>query len=398
MSPSLTFALVFVCFFVLALFETVFGLKRGKNEVAVSLATLLAVLLVVCCCLPIIEKDWLSALIGGLSYFCLAFIVKLFLARLVLKKAPVEGIKRSLSKFRLCDIQLLFVSPDYVASKLCKDGLWKSEGDKRKNLVKAFNYGNILLTFFFVALICPLSYFLFPPLNAFLYALGYRVISRSIEVIVSFVADVCTSSIPKSTLTKNERIALAFLSILEMVVLAFGVGFCSLAKSGHALSEAATNALLLIGSLPSLISLGQCASGGVIAQTFCGLACFALLGIVIGAYLGTGSCLKKPIPENPVLLVIKDNHVQNVLEFQEKDGSYEYHLGILNDPACRYCVKDGDSYFGFDKCHSKEFIHKADKKTDFSLDGDDVFEIVYDKGEGCISITDKSKENKNEKN
>ena len=76
---------------------------------------------------------------------------------------------------------------------------------------------------------------------------------------------------------------LAFISIVEVVTLAFGTGFCSGVKSGHDLSEAAYQALLILNSLGNSDSFNDASD---IAKLFCGLACFSLIGVVISSYLG----------------------------------------------------------------------------------------------------------------
>lgn len=170
---------------------------------------------------------------GGIIIAVLLTIIVRIILFLVINKGKV-----SLSKltFTIAKIFLDFISIDYQLAEVAKLRLKKSEEpktvtkkDKLKQYIVSANTYNLVFTLI-LSIPCYLSTIFH--CNQFFYLmmglLSYRLISRTMEINVAFIKDICSKS--KSTdLTKYQRAALAIKSLIEEVLLFFGM-YCFLLK------------------------------------------------------------------------------------------------------------------------------------------------------------------------
>lgn len=278
------FVLLLVAFVFLAFFQILYWLyaKRNKEKgPAFSLASLLLCFLLFCALWDEVMEDFSASVTALLFYLVLILISKFTLSRIILGKTTINRLK--FFKLFCLDIQYLALTPDYVITKLCKDVFWQTRYEKRASIIRFFNGENLAVSFLTVFLFSIFSYANFFDcyfLRRFMLAfLGVRVVSRTLEISMSFVKDVCFSK-HGSNLTSRGRVGLAFLSILEVLILSFGVSYC--VPTDHSISRAAIEAISIIQNAPS----GNPIDGTFIMKVFSSLSCFSLLGIVIGSYLG----------------------------------------------------------------------------------------------------------------
>ncbi len=272
---------------VLSIIYSVFVLKE-RRKCILSLATVICSLLVICCWMKNISQFLIEFIIGYFIYFICAFLLK-YIASLFVAKGFSVQYDREVKFEKLCYLFFLnpflfIVSPDYGITYLFKNVIWYTEDDERKRQIQTFNSINFVATVLYVIILCCLIFLKIDGcvMQCMIVILNIRIVSRTIEVIVSFVKDVCSKD-KSSSLNWKDRILLAFISIVEVVTLAFGTGFCSGVKSGYDLSKAVYQALLILNSLGDSDSFNNASN---IAKLFCGLACFSLIGIVISSYLG----------------------------------------------------------------------------------------------------------------
>lgn len=120
----------------------------------------------------------------------------------------------------LFKLEYILISPDYCFAYLCKIHDYYDGGTKesRSELIKAFNILNIIISSAAgVLLVCFNKYLPnFIVTKMILIFAGIRFVSRSIEIIISFVKDVIDKK-KSSCLDRNERITLAFYSLLEII-------------------------------------------------------------------------------------------------------------------------------------------------------------------------------------
>ncbi len=240
------------------IFYSLFIQKEGKNCL-LCFATTICSLIVICCWLKDISKFVAEFLTGYFIYFivvsALKYITSLFLAiDLGVECNRKEKIKNLLDLF-LIGSSLFIVSPDYGITYLCKNVTWNTKGEARKKQIQNFNSINLVFSVLFVIILSSLLFFKIDGcvMQCMRIILNIRIVSRTIEVIVSFVKDICSKD-KSSSLKPIDRIFLAFISVVEVVVLAFGTGFCSGIASGSSLSEAACQALLILKK--SIVALG----------------------------------------------------------------------------------------------------------------------------------------------
>ncbi len=270
----------------LSIFYYLFRKNNGK-KIIYSFASIICCLLVLLCWSNQIHHNLGAVVASYVLYMLLVFVIKC-ICTLVLfgrfshdykyKERTEEATDAFFSK-----CSLFLISPDYGATCLCKDIIWKTRDDVRKRQIECFNYLNLIFSFLGVVLSCTFGKLDKDILKTLNFFLVIRVISRTIEIMTSFVLDVCSNERQSSTLDWHDRIILAFLSLVEIVILAFNVGFSSSIECGADISKAAKEALLVVNSLGDEESLKEWSG---IAKLFCGLASFSLIGIVISSYLG----------------------------------------------------------------------------------------------------------------
>lgn len=366
-----------------------FAKKTQKMTYLSCLASALVCILVVCCLWDEMKENIAVAFIVFVIYFFLVFFWKFVVSKALFGPATFNNEK--LMNLFFLNFQLFFVTPDFIFSCLMKDIIWQTKNEQRSKIVWCFNIENLVLSFMFIILFGMFAYLDFFQCHWFhrivLVFLGFRIISRTIEISVSFVKDICSSE-HSSKLNWQNRVTLAFLSILEIVILSFGVNYC--VGTTHSLSEAAIKALTLVQSLPN-VGLG----GTYIVNSFSALCCFSLIGIVIGAYInGKKTTRAKAIEEAPQLFVMDESGVRNTIAFGKSDEDGHWKLVLTNKLGCSYVVNDRGRY-----CHlslkdyeNMPFVERAEIQENFVLKGE-VFEIDFNENTKEITISKEDKEN-----
>lgn len=348
-------------------------------------------LIVISCWLKVLNDYLLSVICGILIYIVFVLIIKLIVSLCTIGNNNRPKDYKNLIHILAYGLQLFFISPDYIITRLCKDVIHDVKGRDRKKIIWCFNLLNIILSVSF-SLIFSIVFTFNKDKNSFintilLIILNYRIVSRTIEIIISFIADVCIKK-HISNLVNNERIQLAFLSLLEIVILTFGVGYCCGINKGYSISDAACNALIIINSLPNTNCFCNISN---ISKIFCGLSSFSLIGIVIGSYLNSDNISNKNLLEDvPQLYIVFDDDVVNIkcFEITEKIGIYK--IVIISERDYSFIVKDKKEYI--DKQDYSKFKEvKGQNNHNFMLDNG-MYEIIYDSvNKNILEINKKDK-------
>lgn len=162
-------------------------------------------------------------------------ILTLFTRFAIVKKPESKWLSKVFKVTK--NIVLWILSPDYKIAQKQKPKEFAAEEKnteanrtresvkiERASYIKKANLTNLILTFIMVIL----TYTLFIILkfdwvrNILIGVVGYRLCSRTIEINVSFVDDIL-NKIKLSSLSKEDRIKLAFKSLLEEVILFAGI-------------------------------------------------------------------------------------------------------------------------------------------------------------------------------
>ncbi len=226
-------------------------------------------------------------------------------------------------------LEYILISPDYCFAYLCKIHDYYDGGSKKSksNLIKAFNISNIIISLVVgILLVCFNKYLPnFIVTKVILIFAGIRFVSRSIEIIISFVKDVIDKK-KSSSLVRNERITLAFYSLLEIIFFSICIFYCQVNCDFF---RAVLSSLTLInGSW----SLGDKVDGFDVIKIFESLTCFSLLGIVIASYLGIEETPKRHTGfKGPQLFVFKNGFIQMSLPFEMNEKSHIYELKVYID-------------------------------------------------------------------
>ncbi|MGN1076246.1 MAG: hypothetical protein ACI4QP_04715 [Candidatus Enteromonas sp.] len=339
-------------------------------------------------------------LLVPLFYTISTFFVKLLTTYLIVKKTNcgfkndtnLEKKKSETVVFWLFQLDCVSFSPDYCFTYICKNFLFgfKKEDEIRSKLIKCFNIENIFLSGLFgidlACLFCFTQNSLF--FECFLFLTGVRFISRSMEIMISFVKDIIDKK-KLSGLNAFDRIGLAFNSMFEVFLLSFCIFFCQ--TNGDFLAALLNSLSLVNGSWTP----GEIISGFDVIKVFESLTCFSLVGLVIGSYIsGKKTICAKAIEEAPQLFVMDENGVRNTIAFVKSDEDWHWKLILTNKIGCSYVVNDRGKY-----CHlsSKDyenmpFAERAEIQENFVLKGE-VFEIDFDENTKEITILKEDKEN-----
>lgn len=328
-------------------------------------------------------------------YVVSTFIVKIITTYFITNSPRIKALKndidfdkrsREIKVFWLFQLDCILFSPDYCFTYVCKNFLFgfKKEGRIRSELVKSFNIENIFVSVFFGIILILLFYFapntLF--LECFLFLTGVRFISRSMEIIISFIKDIIDKK-KLSNLNMFERVRLAFYSIFEVFILSFCIFYC---QTGGDFLVALLNSLSLInGSWNS----GEKISGFDVIKVFESLTCFSLIGLVISSYIsGKKTIYAKAIEDSPQLYVMDESGIRNIIPFTESNENGHWKLTLANEIGCSYVINDRGKY-----CHlfSKDyenmpFVERANIQENFILKGE-IFEIDFNENTKEIMIS-----------
>lgn len=275
-------------------------------------------------------------------------------------------------------LDCVLYSPDYCCTYIYKNFLFKTEKERerRAKIVKSFNVENILLSFFFGIILIFLFNFaknstLF---ETFLFFMGVRFISRSMEIIISFLKDILDKE-KTSSLRKPERIRLTFYSLFEVVFSSICIFYC---QSGGDFLSALLNSL---SSINGAWAFGDGISGFGLIKVFESLTCFSLLGLVISTYLSEECDVYKSTSSNlPQLFVIRDGYTQMTIPFNEDPRTHEYYLKIHSDTASsEYIIYFPEKGKKANECYWSTSLPSEGRN------------FCLEKGEYCIFFDPKSK-------
>ena len=149
----------------------------------------------------------------------------------VVKKDAIKNLNFNLISFIFC-----FISIDYHLAYIAKQKLDNADNAKagdnnsenaqnlRKKYIETSNKWNLYLSIIFSIVVWLIVTYVRTVAVAYVFVgmLTYRIISRTVEINVSFVKDICERD-KKSGLSKYERVALAVKSLIEEAVLFFGI-------------------------------------------------------------------------------------------------------------------------------------------------------------------------------
>lgn len=339
-------------------------------------------------------------LLSAVFYVAITLLLKCLTTYLISKnqisvlqnETDLDKIHSEIKEFWVFQLDCVLFSPDYCFTHICKNFLFgfKKENNLRSKLIKCFNVENIFFSGLFGIILVLL--FRFAPnslsLEWFLFLTGVRFISRSMEIMISFVKDIIDKK-KLSDLNMFNRVGLAFYSIFEVFLLSFCIFFC---QTGGDFLAALLNSLSLVnGSWTP----GEMISGFDVIKVFESLTCFSLIGLVIGSYIsGKKTTCAKAIEEAPQLFVMDENGVRNTIAFGQADEDGHWKLVLTNKLGCSYVVNDRGRY-----CHlsSKDyenmpFAERAEIQENFVLKGE-VFEIDFNENTKEITISKEDKEN-----
>ncbi len=330
-----------------------------------------------------------------LFYVGSTFIVKLITTYFVTNSPRIKTLKkdtdlnkrnREIKIFWLFQLDCILFSPDYCFTYVCKNFLFgfKKEGRIRSELVKSFNIENIFVSVFFGIILIFLFYFapntLF--LECFLFLTGVRFISRSMEIIISFIKDIIDKK-KLSNLNMFERVRLAFYSIFEVFILSFCIFYC---QTGGDFLVALLNSLSLINSS---WNSGEKISGFDVIKVFESLTCFSLIGLVIGSYISRKKTIyAKAIDDTPQLYVMDESGVRNIIAFTESDENGHWKLFLTNEIGCSYVINDRGKYYHLSSndYENMPFVERANIQENFILKGE-IFEIDFNENTKEIMIS-----------
>lgn len=169
---------------------------------------------------------------------------------------------------------VLVISPDYYITYLYKN-YFDLKDENRRTIIQSYNIINIVITLLLLIIaiftrnccFCYISYFI-----------KYRIISRTFEITASFVLDVMDKT-KQSNLKPSDRIALACLSVIEVI----GLSTTKCIYTSNSINDA------LLDGLYNAFSLNNKS----LLDFMCYISVFALMGIVITTYISNGDKSKE---------------------------------------------------------------------------------------------------------
>lgn len=202
-------------------------------------------------------------------YILLTTIVKAITFWVLNRQYKGNEKKLDKKKDHIEKLYFIFISPDYAITDVFKQNCVKEENGKSKEkakLIQAYNIINLVITTIF----CCLCYFI--KSEILLTILIIRIVYRCIEIIFAFGKDI-TSEAKTSSLRYNDRIKLAILSIVE--VLLFAIGYANISSSKKSTPEILIRKILFQDSLCQPIDV------------LLGMTGLVLIGIVVTQYVSS---------------------------------------------------------------------------------------------------------------
>lgn len=206
--------LVLILFIYLAIVSNV-KLETFNNLIIINI--LITCLIAVIVLIMISEKLLTNFLISYMISYSFVGLTKIF----IFKNQSIITTEDEKSNYTDKPIFsfLFLISPDYLFTLICKQ---KYKG-KTKKLIKIFNMYNFYCELLLL-LVCTYS---FDNICAYEFLITYifvRFISRSLEIIVSFMQDIFSNE-NKSFLEINDRIRLCFISISELILFSININY-----------------------------------------------------------------------------------------------------------------------------------------------------------------------------
>ena len=270
--------------------------------------------------------DFVSLILSFITYSIIVFFIKwlIFLNKINKYKLDLKKNFKSI-KMEIKDYVFILLSPDYFLTKIMKNKLQNYHGDKsnkeiRKSYICSCNYFNVIVT-----LVLSLLYMLTFGLsckefNIVLYCIvTYRIISRCIEIILSFVKDVISRKEKQSNLKSENRIGLAFYSIFEICIFAFCTLLMDVEPNFNIFKALFESIDIIINNIANIDAL-EVKTLLVIEA----IACNSLIGIVITTYISsTDACIDLDDKAIPCLKIYKGKEILIIPMNLLKNGNYE---------------------------------------------------------------------------
>lgn len=232
------------------------------------------------------------------AYLLIVLLVKMIIGAIVTRKesASLFHYKSVFNLYgALYHLFYLFISPDYYLTYLVKekiDGIEKkNNGEIAKQLRSAYIRANNIFNIIFTCILAFFSYIWiqcgFGNVEILYYILFVRIVSRTIEIILSFILDVISFKKKKSNLRFSRRCSLAITSLFEVLMLAFIVFYVGYhCKMVGGLTMVDDVSFTLSSILANFFKMEELKPSLQFLKYMIDLTCFSLLGIVITSYIG----------------------------------------------------------------------------------------------------------------
>lgn len=267
-------------------------------------------------------------------FFVLLFKISVFI--IVKTRHKIQNWKPIQIKNILYALSYSILSFDYCATHIMKNMIPSEERVARSCYIKISNLCNLVFSMIYCLVIWIV---LKNPIG--LVILAYRILSRCIEIIVSFFKDVCSGHNKSSSLKYSTRVGLAVSSLHEVVILCatfYGVRNGNLSFFDAVFKSFATLFGNYDETTTKIVQILEIATGT------------ALLGIVIAAYLDKQVCpevyiIKKVNGSNKLVSIID-------MKFCERRDCFIFSPDDSKNGVCKtpteyqYIVKYKDNFFG----------------------------------------------------
>lgn len=283
--------IIFFGFFEKKYISKMFGFAR------IAIITLFTILFVCLVCKTALDSIGYFV-VSILSYFVIVIVEKKVITHKLLKQFNYTK-----TKFLSRDsFKLMPLSPDYMFTYYAKNNICNSleESDRLNALayfIKTSNLLNIIISFSLTVILLYAKleelFFLFEFLKGIMI---FRMISRAIEIIISFISDIMQNK-HNSSLKYNERIQLALFSLLEVLFMTFSLNVIFLCKN-----ESVEIFNLLFDSIKNLfnfplkdstcIDINYNVDVKYTIQILEYLTSYSLLGIVLSSYISSKKSIK----------------------------------------------------------------------------------------------------------
>ena len=341
-----------------------------------------------------------AAMVIFLIYIIIVCASKLFVIKFVSKYHFSNLLKKIIADMKdyfdselnifdkISSILVFLLTPDYVLSKISKNAIIIDPNNEEYNrynrtfLIRDFNLVNLL----FIIVIGIISYFVFYYSDSLPLLLGlkafiiYRVISRTIEIIISLIKHV-SSDINRSTLEFLDRIILMGLSIVEISIM-ITVAYLSYR---YDLKDA------LAGGLSGVVGNVTNPNGYYGLTVLSTLSYVSVLALIISGFATYFKIKRNVLKISEVKLVVIDKKIDKVIDMlnMSKLESHKEIFTITKEVSSdlAFIIFYDNNYYGYMNILNKEVVNKNNCVNDnFSINGNKEVVITFNKNSKDITI------------